>query len=163
MKKFLFTAAAIVCAVLMTVNLTSCGKEDNEPISAIYSTECKINEETHSVSANPEAMAQADANYQALKSELTNILSIDSWTVNFNNNNRNEVLNREDQNAKKKFDEMMAKVNAFKAKLDNLDKTQPKNQFNWNFSADVTTKRSGYNIDKTIATQKVTINYGGNN
>ena len=163
MKKFLFTAAAIVCAVLMTVNLTSCGKEDNEPLGAIYSIECKVNEETHSASANPDDMAQAEATYQALHSEFMSILAIEPWTVNFDKNNQNEVLNREDQNAKKKFDEMMAKVNAFKAKLDNLDKTQPKNQFNWNFSADVTTKRSGYNIDKTIATQKVTINYGGNN
>ncbi len=163
MKKFFFTAAAIVCAVLMTVNLTSCGKEDNEPLGAIYSIESKINEETHSASANPDAMAQADATYQALHSEFMSILAIDPWTVNFNKNNQNEVLNREDQNAKKKFDEMIAKVNAFKVKLDNLDKTQPKNQFNWYFNADVTCKRSGYNIDNTISTQKIVINYGGNN
>lgn len=163
MKKFLFTAAAIVCAVLVTVNLTSCGKEDNEPIGAIYSIESKINEETHSASANPDAMAQAEANYQALHSELINILSVDSWTVNFNKNNQNEVLKREDENAKKKFDEMIAKVNAFKVKLDNLDKTQPKNQFNWNFNADVTCIRTGLNINNSIATQKIIINYGGNN
>jgi hypothetical protein len=114
MKKFLFTAAAIMCAVLMTVNLTSCGKEDNEPLGAIYSIECKINSETHSLVASPDAMAQAEANYQALQSELSSILNVDPWTVDFNKNNQNEVLNREDQNAKKKFDEMIAKVNAFK-------------------------------------------------
>ena len=54
---------------------------------------------------------------------------------------------------------MIAKVNAFKVKLDNLDKTQAKNQFNWDFNADMTCKRAGLNIDKSIATQKVIINY----
>ena len=163
MKKFLFTAAAIVCAVLLSVNLTSCGKEDKEPINAIYSIECKINSETHSIVASPDAMAQAEANYQALQSELSSILNVDPWTVDFNKNKQNEVLNREDQNAKKKFDEMMAKINAFKAKLASLDKTQPKNQFNWNYSADVTCKRTGLNLNSTIATQTISFNYGGNN
>ena len=159
MKKFLFAAAAIVCVALLSVNLTSCGKEDNEPIAAIYSIECNIDNETHSVAAKPEDMAQAEANYQALHSELINILNVESWTVDFNKNNQNEVLNREDENAKKKFDDMIAKVNAFKVKLDNLDKTQAKNQFNWDFNADMTCKRAGLNIDKSIATQKVIINY----
>ncbi len=162
MKKFFFTAAAIMCVVLLSVYLTSCGKEDNEPIAAIYSIECNIDNETHSVAAKPEDMAQAEANYQALHSELINILNVESWTVDFNKNNQNEVLNREDENAKKKFDDMIAKVNAFKVKLDNLDKTQAKNQFNWDFKADVTCKRAGLNIDKSIATQKVAIHYTGN-
>lgn len=162
MKKFFFTAAAIMCAVLLSVNLTSCGKEDKEPIAAIYSIECNIDNETHSVAAKPDEMAQAEANYQALHSELINILNVESWTVDFNKNNQNEVLNREDENAKKKFDDMIAKVNAFKVKLDNLDKTQAKNQFNWDFKADVTCKRAGLNIDKSIATQKVAIHYTGN-
>ena len=162
MKKFFFAVAAIMCAVLLSVNLTSCGKEDNEPIAAIYSIECNIDNETHSVAAKPEDMAQAEANYQALHSELINILNVESWTVDFNNKNQNEVLNREDENAKKKFDDMIAKVNAFKVKLDNLDKTQAKNQFNWDFNADVTCKRAGLNIDKSIATQKVAIHYNGN-
>ena len=162
MKKFLFAAAAIMCAVLLSVNLTSCGKEDKEPIAAIYSIECNIDNETHSVAAKPDEMAQAEANYQALHSELINILNVESWTVDFNNKNQNEVLNREDENAKKKFDDMIAKVNAFKVKLDNLDKTQAKNQFNWDFNADVTCKRAGLNIDKSIATETVTIHYTGN-
>ena len=163
MKKFLFAAAAIVCLALLSVNLTSCGKEDKEPVSAIYGFECKVNSETHSITANPEAAAQAEANYQALRNELSSILNVDSWTVNFNSKNQNEVLNREDENAKKKFDEMMAKINAFKAKLASLDKTQPKNQFNWNYSADVTCKRTGLNLNSTIATQTISFNYGGNN
>ncbi len=162
MKKFFFTAAAIMCAVLLSVNLTSCGKEDNEPIAAIYSIECNIDNETHSVAAKPEDMAQAEANYQALHSELINILNVESWTVDFNKNNQNEALNREDQNAKKKFDDVIAKVNAFKTKLNSLDKTQAKNQFNWDFKADVTCKRAGLNIDKSIATETVTIHYTGN-
>ena len=58
---------------------------------------------------------------------------------------------------------MMAKINAFKAKLASLDKTQPKNQFNWNYSADVTCKRTGLNLNSTIATQTISFNYGGNN
>ena len=163
MKIFLFAAAAIVCLALLSVNLASCGKEDKEPVSAIYGFECKVNSETHSITANPEAAAQAEANYQALRNELSSILNVDSWTVNFNSKNQNEVLNREDENAKKKFDDMMAKVNAFKVKLDNLDKTQAKNQFNWDYNADMTCKRVGLNIDKSIATQKVIINYTGNN
>ena len=161
MKKFLFTVGAIMCVALLSVCMSSCD-EENEPLNAIYTVSTAMTNEQKKITS-VDGNTEAKANYEALYAEFQQLVKTDTWNVDINKKNQDEVLKREDQNAKKKFDDMVAKVNAFKAKLDNLDKTQPKNQFNWNFSADVTTKRSGYNIDKTIATQKVTINYGGNN
>lgn len=161
MKKFLFTVGAIMCVALLSVCMSSCD-EEKEPLNAIYTVSTAMTNEQKKITS-VDGNTEAKANYEALYAEFQQLAKTDTWTVDINKKNQDEVLKREDQNAKKKFDEMIAKVNAFKVKLDNLDKTQPKNQFNWYFNADLTCKRSGYNIDNTIATQKIVINYGGNN
>ena len=56
---------------------------------------------------------------------------------------------------------MVTKVNAFKTKLDNLDKTLVKNQFNWDFNVEMSCSRSGLNIDKNIDAKTITIHYKG--
>ena len=162
MKKFLFMVGAIMCVTLLSVCLSSCD-EEKEPLAAIYTINSSRDNEVTKFADDPEAVAEAKANYQALVAELQKTLPSENWTVSINNKNQDEVLKREDENAKKKFDEAIAKINAFKTKLDNLDKTQAKNQFDWDFVVNVTCTCTSLNFDKTIATQAITFHYDGLN
>ena len=162
MKKFLFTVGAIMCVAMLSVCFSSCD-EEKEPLAAIYTINSSRSNEVTKFADDPGAVAEAKANYDALVAELQKTLPSENWTVDINKKNQDEVLKREDENAKKKFDEAVAKINAFKTKLDNLDKTQAKNQFDWDFVVTVTCTCTSLNFDKTIATQAITFHYDGLN
>ena len=159
MKKFLFTVGAIMCVALLSVCMSSCD-EENEPLNAIYTVSTAMTNEQKKITS-VDGNTEAKANYEALYAEFQQLVKTDTWNVDINKKNQDEVLKREYQNAKKFFDDMVAKVNAFKAKLDKLDKTLVKNQFNWDFNVEMSCSRSGLNIDKNIDAKTITIHYKG--
>ena len=161
MKKFLFTVGPIVCVALLSVCFSSCGDKDDEPLAALYSVGGNTTNEATTITADQSETPQIEANIEALRAELKAIIKNDSWSASLNNKTKDEVLKREDEIAKKKFDEMVTKVNAFKTKLENLDKALVKNQFNWDFNVEMSCSRSGLNIDKNIDAKTITIHYKG--
>ena len=162
MKKFLSTAAAIMCIAFLSVCLSSCD-EEKEPLAAIYTIASSMDNESAKLSTDETAGAEVKANYNTLREEVRKLLAGESWTVDINKKNQDEVLKREDENAKKKFDEAVAKLNAFKTKLEKLDKTQAKNQFDWDFTVTVKCTSTSLNFDKTIAKETITFHYDGLN
>lgn len=159
MKKFLFTVGAIMCVALLSVCMSSCD-EEKEPLSAIYTVSTAMTNEQKKITS-VDGNTEAKANYEALYAEFQQLVRTDTWTVDINKKNQDEVLKREDQNAKKKFDDMVAKVNAFKAKLDKLDKTLVKNQFDWDFDAVVTSVRGELKGNTILDTKTIAIHYDG--
>ena len=162
MKKFLFTAAAIVCAVLLSVNLTSCGDDKDEPDMTIeyISGASTENEYTHfSYLDGSEALTKGT--YEALHKELEAIIAYQQWSVKCNKSNQDEVLKREDEAARKKYAEMEAKVMAFKAKIDNLDKTQDKNKFDFSMDVKMSLQCNMPNGLKTLESRTINIKYKG--
>ena len=159
MKKFLFSVGAIMCVALLSVCMSSCDNE-NEPLNAIYTVNTDMTNEVNKITSL-DGNTETKANYNSLRAEFMEMVKTETWSVDINKKNQDEVLKREDQNAKKKFDEMVAKVNAFKAKLDNLDKTLVKNQFDWDFNAVITCVRGEYTGNTTLDTKTIAIHYDG--
>ena len=161
MKKFLFAVSAIMCVALLSVCFSSCTDKEDEPLAALYTVGGSPTNDVKKMAGDPETVQAATANYEALRAELITILKTETWSASLNNKTKDEVLKREDATAKQKFDEMVTKVNAFKTKVENLDKTQAKNQFNWDVTVEMACSRAGLNIDKVIDTKTVTIHYVG--
>ena len=112
MKKFLFAVGTIVCVALLSVCFSSCGDNDDEPLAALYSVGGNTTNEATTITADQSETPQIEANIEALRAELKAIIKNDSWSASLNNKTKDEVLKREDEIAKKKFDEMVTKVNA---------------------------------------------------
>ena len=161
MKKFLFAAAAIVCALLLSVNLTSCGDDKSEPDMTIQYYVGGSTDNDYSYFPHETDKAAAQAVYEGLLKELKTIITGQEWSVKYNNSNRDEVIKREDEAAKKKYSEMETKLMAFKNKVDNLDKTQGKNKFAFGIEVTIACKHTLPTGTTTLESRTISIKYNG--
>jgi hypothetical protein len=158
MKKVLFTVGAIMCLALVSVCLVSCGDDKEPDMEANYSASGDYDEEVTYFSQLASETGTRDT-YNALRAELGTILSGSQWTVKYTKGNQDEVFKREDDAAKKKLTELENKVNAFKSKLEKLDKNDPKNQFYWSATLVMTCRRVSLSGEKIIETKTTTFKY----
>lgn len=161
MKKFLFTAAAILCAVLLSVNLSSCSEKNDEPdvLAFYYYGGSTDNDYKHFRYAEGDELCQKT--YDELIKELKSILVGDDWKVTFKKDEQDAVLKREDEAAKKKYAEMETKLMAFKDKIDKLDKTQDKYKFDFSIDVNIRCVREINSVASTLESRTIRIKYVG--
>lgn len=162
MKKFFFTAAAIVCAVLLSVSLTSCGNDDDSDLqmTTMYHYGGTTQNE-YTYFSHAESGDITKSTYEALYKELKTILAGEEWNVKYTKSNQDEVLKREDENARKKYATMESKVMDFKKKIDNLDKTLDKNKFDFSLEVVMSCKCELPTGTKTLESRMISIKYQG--
>lgn len=161
MKKFFFTAAAILCALLLSVNLTSCGDDKDEPdMIARYNYGGGM-ENVQASFSYAEGDELTRKTYEELYNELKSILVLETWEVKYKKSNQDEVIKREDEVLKKKYADMEAKLMAFKAKVDKLDKTQDKYKFDFSMDVNIWCQREVNNLLTTLEQRKIQIKHKG--
>ena len=99
--------------------------------------------------------------YDELYNELKSILVLETWEVKYKKSNQDEVIKREDEVLKKKYADMEAKLMAFKAKVDKLDKTQDKYKFDFSMDVNIWCQREVNNLLTTLEQRKIQIKHKG--